>query len=621
MKTKKRGFSTKTLFALLIIALSLGLTFCFSDEEEEAVTTTTATTGPQAGALTLRVSQTSVKSDNSDSATITATVLDSTNAVMEGVTVLFSSTGGQFNSSSIVTTDTGGEAAIGFSSGADRSNQTVTITGTVSGLSPKTVPIQITGSTVTLTAGNTNLEVGGAAADTLTVAVKDAGGNPISGTDVTASIDTSSTGSATVSPATGTTDINGELDVTVTGTGSGTITVRVQVAGVTATKEYTVSATGIAFGISNPTTDPYSLKTDKSLTIEVNAPNQTAVQFATTLGYWDGVPGDMVVEKNVTGGTASAALRSANAGVATVQVTDVDDTSTTDTLKVAIYAPSTEASQIAIQASATVVAISSGSVSNSVTLTATVKNANDEPVGNAPVAFSIQNPTGGGESVSPVIAYTDSYGDASAAFLSGSSSSDALGVTVVATVVGTAINDTIAIVIGGTAGSVMIGIGSTILSTNNDTTYELPMSVIVADSNGNPLQGATVTLGLWPSHYSTGEWVEVEEGECRADIWGTFANEDLNRNLILDAGEDVNVDGELTPPSSAAGTVKSTVTTDENGVASFNLIYSKSSAAWIVDEIKASTMVLGTETQSTYSFRLGWLAGEECNLPHSPYNP
>ena len=62
------------------------------------------------------------------------------------------------------------------------------------------------------------------------------------------------------------------------------------------------------------------------------------------------------------------------------------------------------------------------------------------------------------------------------------------------------------------------------------------------------------------------------------------------------------------------------VTTDENGVASFYLIYPKASAAWITARIEASTIVLGTETQSTYTFGLGWKAGEECSLPHSPYN-
>ena len=90
------------------------------------------------------------------------------------------------------------------------------------------------------------------------------------------------------------------------------------------------------------------------------------------------------------------------------------------------------------------------------------------------------------------------------------------------------------------------------------------------------------------------------------DVW-IYANEDTaNRNLILDPGEDLNGDGQLTPPSSAAGTLPATVRTDENGVAEFNLVYLKGSAAWIEAEITASTLVLGTETQSVTRFFLGY---------------
>jgi len=148
------------------------------------------------------------------------------------------------------------------------------------------------------------------------------------------------------------------------------------------------------------------------------------------------------------------------------------------------------------------------------------------------------------------------------------------------------------------------------------------------------VSGAQVSLSLWPTRYATGCWVEVDDecvpGDCPDPLYAPYPNEDANRNLILDvdAGEDTGAnpghgDGQLTPPSSAAGSVPSTVTTDENGVANFNLVYLKASAAWIEDEIRASTLVLGTETQVTYTFWLGWLKtdSENCLLTNSPYNP
>ncbi len=344
----------------------------------------------------------------------------------------------------------------------------------------------------------------------------------------------------------------------------------------------------------------------------------------------------MVETKDVSDGAASAILNSANAGTATVQVfpvvNDIVDSSTTDTLTVAISAPSSEASQIALQASATVVAPSIGGTSNTVTLTATVKNDDDEPVGNSPVAFSIENPTGGGETISPAIGYTNDYGIATSTFTSGSLSSGAWGVTAKASVVGmpAVTPDTIDIVIGGTASSVVLGVSTEISSNSTDTAYILPMSVLVADSNGNPVSGALVSLSTWPTLYRTGHW--SEEGEVvivpyYVDGPYQYDNEDENRNLILDVddGEDTGLDpghgdGVLTPPSSASGTVPGTVTTDENGVANFNLVYLKQYSVWVEAEIKASTLVLGTETTSTLTFWLPYAIGEEASLPSSPFN-
>ncbi|MCX5850578.1 MAG: Ig-like domain-containing protein, partial [Deltaproteobacteria bacterium] len=247
-------------------------------------------------------------------------------------------------------------------------------------------------------------------------------------------------------------------------------------------------------------------------------------------------------------------------------------------------------------------------VTNSVTLKATVKNAGGQVVGGAPVAFSIDDATGGGEYVSPVVVYTDSAGTAQSTFSSGSLSTDSNGVKVSATVVGTAIKDSVNIVIGGTAGSVTVGRGTVVQSEYNNTVYELPMSVLVADANGNPVSGAVVTLSTWPSSYRTGGWYDSDPDPKAYRfvpyISGSYDNEDVNRNLILDAGEDVNVDGDLTPPNSAAGDLPETVTTDANGVANFNLVYLKANAIWIVDRISASTLVFGTETTSSISLTL-----------------
>jgi len=605
----KNKYPRNRLIYLLIICIFVFFHACGFPDEEEAASSDTST----ADSLSLALSQVSVRSDNSDSSTITATVLDAYNASLEGVSVIFTTTGGEI-SASIATTDSSGDCQITFSAGPESSNQTVTITAIVTGLTSRQIPVQITGSTITLTTDSSGLEIGGDDTATLTITVADAGSLPIYDAAVTVSVDASSTGVASLSSSTGNTDVNGVLTVDVTGTGAGSVIVRVAAAGVTAAKTYTVGTTGAVFGITSPTQDPASLSTNTNLIITVNAPGMSNVVFGATIGVWDGGT-NTVVTKAVAGDTASATLRSTVAGVATVQVYDSDNPSTSDSLTVAISAPSSEAAKIALQASSTVVAPSVGSTTNTVTLGATVKNASDQVVGNAAVGFSIQNPTGGGETISPVIVFTNDYGEATSTFTAGSLSSDADGVTIKATVIGSApeVSSSLTIVIGGTAGSIMIGHATTMTSINSNTAYQLPMSVLVSDTNGNPMSGTQVSLKIWPTQYATGTTICTSTGD--------FINEDINKNLILDAGEDTNGDGQLTPPNSAAGSVPSIVTTDENGVATFNLVYLKESACWIEVEMTASTLVLGTETQSTYIFWFGWIVSEASNLPPSPYGP
>jgi hypothetical protein len=578
--------------------------------------------------FSLSLSQTSVKSDNSDSSTVTATVLDNNKVPVSGTQVTFTATGGMISSSTAIT-DENGEAPITFSSGTtEKKNQVVTIIASVTGHDSKQIPILVRGTELQLSTDRTGLEVNPSNPDastaTLAVTLEDAGQVPIYDALVSISLDAASTGAVTFDSGLTTyqnnTDVNGKIEVEVTGTIAGDAKVKVAALGATATQTYTVDVKGESFRIDSPTEDPDSLSTNTNLTITVNAPDQTYVLFSTTFGTLTGTnETGQTVKEPVSGGAASVRLRSTSAGVATVQASDFNDPSTKDLISVIISAPSSEASQIVLQANANVVAPSTSDLSNTVILTATVKNASDQVVGNAPVVFSIDNntATGGGETISPAVVHTNAFGIATTTFTSGSLSSDSNGVIVRAGVVGTAIaSNDMHIIIGGTAASIAIGSATHITSINNETAYQLPMSVLVADSNGNPMKNTIVNLKLWPTEYATGSNVVTHTGE--------YDNEDVNSNLIMDAGEDLNNDGQLTPPSSAAGSIPSKVTTDDNGVANFNLVYLKDSASWIKAKITASTLVLGTETRSVTEFWLLFLVADFTpidSLGPSPYNP
>ncbi|HET58667.1 MAG TPA: hypothetical protein ENN35_09550 [Deltaproteobacteria bacterium] len=642
-----------------------------------------------AAVIKLSASPLSVKSDNSDSSVITATVLDSSNAVVSGATVQFKTDHGQISASS-ADTDANGEATITFKSGTiDPSNQVATVTGSVSTLS-SIVPVQIVGSTVQMAPTTLTIRDDGSVTDTLVVTVRDAAGNPVSSADVVLETVAGSTGSVAITPSSGTSSVTGTLTATVAGTSAGAVTVRATALNATASKTYTVVAAGTpVFGITSPADDPHAMSTsDPPLSITVTAPAPTAtVRFATTLGTLTNTASDSgsVVDEPVAGGTATVTFTSAEAGLATIQVFDPADPATMDTTTITLTAPATAAALITVQPSASVVAPSATNVTNTVTVKATVRTTaatGDQVVGGAPVLFSIENPTGGGEQVSPVIVFTDGTGEAETTFTSGQLSSispvivaaqvvgegiagplpnvfsfndnapaadtitrgdggsfvtddfeagekirvrgsqnndgtyivDAVAAgaltlkdgevlipeaaSAASTVTVLAVADSTEISIGGTARSVVIGVG-TVLEAPDPTCYKLPMAVQVADNAGGAVANATVSLKLWPAFYRTGGWYDKDPDPAAISYEmytsGTFQNEDVNENGIREPGEDVNGDGFLTPPSSAGGSIPSTVTTDENGVATFDVVYLKSYGGWITDRITATTMVSGTE--------------------------
>ena len=756
--------------------------------------------------LALSLSQISVKTDNSDSTTVTAIVLDANYSVIEGIPVSFTADGGQL-SSSLVETDADGQAQVIFSSGTtDQSNAIINITADVPGLDPEVIPVQVIGSTVTLTDTGTDLILDDSAtgenesnSSTLTITAQDASGNPVYNTQISIA----STGASGAlqwkfdgdpnftNPGTAQTNINGQVVIVVKGVLAGSPEITVQGLGAMATKTFTVGQladsfgivlpendltnvstkdavsleitgpmTSLAFNDTNPdtivrsdggdfTTENYvigdqimvggsadndgrytiatvaattlTLEASDALTAEatgenvtltnsvlvrVRAPNQTQVRFATTIGQIDG-EGVQVKTVNVdVNGFASVVVSSELAGVATVEVSDIDNPNTVDRVSIAFSRPSAEAATITLQSNTAAISPSVGDNKSIAEFTAYVKTSGDtgnQAVADVPVIFSIENSTGSGESVSPVIVYTNAAGEAKTIFTAGTLGSDAEGVTVTARVVGSATTDyqtdisfvvprtihrvagsfvvdnfkpgqqirvdgsnnnndgyytidsvtatdlildagdtvvaegaganvlitalthSTNIVIGGTSGSVVIGRGAgDSIIILNPTTYSLYMSVLVSDLNGNPVSGADVSLNLWPIQYNTGVWFDLNDrvsDHYVPYISGSFANEDINENTFLDPGEDTNRDAILTPPNSASGNIPTLLTTDENGLAEFNIIYLKSSAVWIGARIRASTMVFGTETKASMEFTLPAekIEAEAGYLPDSAY--
>ena len=155
----------------------------------------------------------SIASDGSQTASITATVLDSNNATLPNVIVTFSVDTGIISVSQ-GTTDTSGEALATLSTGSDSSLRTITITatasgsgGTVTGTTTVGVVSSSAGATlasVVLTASSTQIPSDGSDPVELTAFTRDQNNNFLAGIDVTFSVDT---GGVTVTQ--GTTDASG----------------------------------------------------------------------------------------------------------------------------------------------------------------------------------------------------------------------------------------------------------------------------------------------------------------------------------------------------------------------------------------------------------------------------
>ena len=103
-KTTLTKFSALFMLGVAIVALA----GC-----SDNTATTGTTTTPTAGVIALGTSANFILTDNATSATLTATLVDSSNAIMPGVAVSFSTTSGNLNASTATTDANGGDRGSG----------------------------------------------------------------------------------------------------------------------------------------------------------------------------------------------------------------------------------------------------------------------------------------------------------------------------------------------------------------------------------------------------------------------------------------------------------------------------------------------------------------------------
>ena len=557
--------------------------------------------------LELLASSPQLQSDGSTNVTLTAIAKDANNQVVEGVSIVFSATSGSLTVENSVT-DPQGIATATLRTGGNPSNRTIDVTSQTGTLSDA-VSIEVIGTSMTIQGPNSL-----AAGDTgsYTVSLTDSGGNGIAGENI--SVNSSNGNSLSASSLV--TDTNGIATFQVTGDNAGADTLTANatglldengVASVSATKEITVASDSFSF--TSPAADvEVNLNTPQAVTVSWSkdgvAQSGQTIRFATTRGSLDS--STAVTDAN---GDATVNVSSTTAGPAVITATNPEDTAT----QLSIEFVATNPAQISLQADPGVIGVNETS-----TITAIVQDAQNNRVKNQAVEFTLTDTTGG--ALSTASAITDSQGRAQTVYTASSVTSADDGVTISGTVVGTALTADTSLTVAGRALFIVFGTGNSIIEDQADTTYTKDYTVFVSDSSGKGVSDTDVSIRLLPTGYVKGELVANATTNTWVRSPSAFCDsEDLNVNGVLDTGEDLNADGQLTPGNIAV-VAPGTVTTDANGQAFFQVSYPQNYALWVEGRITASATVAGTESRKSADF-LFPMSAEDAGLDNTPPNP
>ena len=609
--------------------------FDLGNINSDQIAVVTASSGNKSATMTIRIvgsrilinsDKATVSADGTDSAQLTVRVLDSANAAISGAEVSLRSTLGALSASKVVT-DINGEAVVVFDAGDVQKNEVATITASMSWVST-TRDINIFSTSATLTASQSTVGLNGASSARIVAEVLDSQGNPVINapvrlnsqlgfidgldevtyfTDQYGQVQALYTGGPT--PGVDTVFLSGPDDVSLP-----------------------MTITGERFTLTDSRGGTYTI------------PNYNALYFT-----WVDETGSPVVGKKVrltcskcqfgqtennyielltnNDGRFFTAVRSEMTGPDTVTATATSTTGETLSTSLDMVVLANNPNQLILNIDPTVVARAQGSNQSSATVIATVLDSQNRPVEDVEVVFSIKTGPGGTSTLSPVVAPTNSAGIATSTFYAGNFVSPQNGVTIEAKLIDyPSILDTKTLTIAGQAAFISIGEGNVIGGYNtptqvgvNSELYALPFNVLVTDTNGNPLVEQQISLGLHPTQFRIGGFMDAFDFDSYFSL-GTFANEDANRNGILDPGEDTT-DGVFSNYRLDPGTVATLpayVVTDENGFAGFSVLYAKAFAYWADVELTASTIVSGTEYKSVINVPLTGEADDEPYLD-SPF--
>ncbi|RLA33108.1 MAG: hypothetical protein DRR11_06435 [Gammaproteobacteria bacterium] len=544
--------------------------------------------GAGVAGVNVLASSPTLPSTSGQSLSISVIVRDANNVAMEGVTVILSTDSGTLTVPDPVS-DASGIVFAALTAGGDPTNRAIVVTADANGVLGS-VTVNVIGSTLSLS-GPTALPQGDSA--TFTVVLADSSGIGISGQTV----DVTSSNGNTLAATSLTTDNGGQAQVDVTASAAGLDTLTATALGLTASQDLNVSDD--SFALTAPLAgDEIVLNTVAQIDLTWTVSGVPQAGQTISFGSTRGTLSALSAVTNAAG-VATVTIASTNAGPAVITATNAAGTTTSVQVEFVADTPDS------IDVQANPFTLGPGEQS---AITAVVRDAANNLVKNAVVLFDLQDVTGGQLSVPSAV--TDSQGRAQTFYTASSTTSANGGVVITGTVQSSpAINNSVALTVAKRELFISIGTGNSIFEPNT-AQYRVEFAIQVSDSQGNGVEGVAVQTGILSNNYYKGFWFY----DALASAWvqnltaGPCADEDVNRNGVLDAGEDFNSSGRI-----EAGNIATVVAqngsggnfvTDAAGFGIVDVIYAQDHARWVEVTLEATTSVQGTEFAKASNFVL-----------------
>jgi Bacterial Ig-like domain (group 1) len=548
-----------------------------------------------------------------DTVTISAVVKDSGNVGLAGASIVFTANSGNLTQAS-ATTNASGVATVTFAAGSNRANRTATITAKSGTKASGSIDIDIVGTKLEYQ-GTTTVPLGSAPV-TVSIKATDSKGAIVPNLPITV---TSSLGN-TLSSASLTTDTQGTASLDYAAVNAGTDSLVFSGGGASKTASILISASQFVFVSPAPSTS-VPVNTSQTVTVEYKIAGTPQagklINFSTTSG---------VVTPSATtdgAGRASAIILASTAGPGTVQAT-VQGAAAQASLLLSFV--SLAPAHLVLQVSPTAIGPNAaGSTTQQAQLRATVTDVNANPVANAIVAFTrMQDPSGG--NLSQPSSVTDSSGQATVQYISGSGTTADGGIKLRASVLTdpTVFGDA-AMTVTQSALFIALGTGNTITNVDPQT-YQKDWVVSVTDSNGVAVANKDLTIKVLPVEYRKGHLIFDTVWTYDTATLHTCANEDTDYTGTVTPSKDVDGSGNLqpgnvirvtttqTPNAAASGIAR----TDSAGQATISLLYAESFVPWVKVRLTAQATVSGTESSTAQEFYVPGLAADFSSASIAP---